>query len=382
MLPRMKVGVAVLGLVLAVTPAGADSPDPSSIIGGTTAQVGQFPTLVGLTIGQGLCTGTLIAPSWVMTAAHCLKPSVVQLPDQATVTARTTVHLDTVNLQRPGGRTIAAAMTIPKPAFDERALGAHDIGLILLAEPVTDRAPTPVNLDAMRAPIGIMVTQVGFGASQRGPSGTFGIANVVEGRVATACDVFGGSDANLLCFSQTDNKGKCQGDSGGPSFAMIDGKQTQIGVTSFGDMTCAQIGADTRTDIEMAWLLSHVPALAAQCTTADDCGDDRTCLSGSCIVDPFTPTGVGASCDTGADCESTLCGMGPGGPRCTLACNPGDEATGCPSDFECRGATGTAGACWPEGDEGGCCSTGAGGSARAPLLLGGLIALVLARRRR
>src|ERR1043166_3301059 len=65
---------------------------PTEIIGGTADTVGQFPTVVVLEIGNSLCSGTIIDKDWVVTAAHCMDPSVLGLSSQAAVTSATRVH--------------------------------------------------------------------------------------------------------------------------------------------------------------------------------------------------------------------------------------------------------------------------------------------------
>src|SRR5262249_61626127 len=141
-----------------------------------------------------------------------------------------------------------------------------------------------------KAPVGIKVTMVGYGATAQGGGGNVGIEYVVDQTSVACATTGGGSDQNLLCFNQVSGKGKCEGDSGGPSFAMIDGRLTQVGITSFGDQDCAQYGADTRTDAERAFLLQHVPAL--ECSTDADCSMGRTCFMKKCIAQPFWPTGL------------------------------------------------------------------------------------------
>jgi len=391
-----------LGLLFsACMDAGPDHVESNSqpILGGTAAVAGQFPTTVAV-MNAGLCTGTLIAPDLVLTAAHCVSASLLGVSSQEQVTNQTQVVLDTDNVFDGSGRAIRAAETIPNPGFSINALGDNDIALIRLQTPVTDRQPTPINRIREDANVGIAVTQVGYGVSQVGTQQAGRLFSVLN-KATTSCSPFGASDANLLCFSQVDGTGKCEGDSGGPSFATINGIQRVVGVTSFGDQNCSQFGADTRVDAELDFLYSHAPALQCQadgacnddcgtgelpidpdcsvCTKDAECEDAEVCANdGRCVPAPFTPGGDGSECLTNDDCGSKLCAMDDQGGSCTSTCASDDE---CSDGFSCVEA-GTENICWPKsGDSGGC---SVGGTAPAPLgsLLFALGMFLLARRRR
>lgn len=380
-------------------------PSRSSILGGSPTSVGQYPTVVAIRYDLGggqfaLCSGTLIAPDWVLTAAHCVKPSELGVSTQQQVTDIATVIFDTVDLFASGGFGIRAADTIPHPQFTTGQLN-RDVGLIRLASPVTDRAPLPLNRAFADAPVGISVTQVGYGIFTVGTQ-DLGVEHYVTDMLSIPCTPFGRADGALLCYSQQAGTGSCNGDSGGPGFAMIHGVVTEVGITSFGDQGCRSFGAETRVDSVYDWVADQLgggfrcasdgqcdrkcggfgnplDADCPTCTTDGECGADRVCQDNrACGPAPLTTGGLGSTCTTGASCASTSCLTRAMDSLCSEACTPG--GTDCPDGFDCLAESG--GVCWPTPPESGGCNTGGASSAGgAALALGALLALRPRRQR-
>ena len=188
MMAAMRVVVAVSLLVSASALAGPEVP----IVGGTQATQGEFPNVVGLVYDHGdgtlfVCTGTLITPTWVMTAGHCVIPSEVGATGQDDVTTSLRVYVNALTIVPvPSGNDgLQATTTIPDPAFDLNFLGSHDMGLVQLAQPVVGVTPVRLNFDASAAQPGLAVTQVGYGLTVDDDSTTIGTMNTVTQTLAS-----------------------------------------------------------------------------------------------------------------------------------------------------------------------------------------------------
>lgn len=227
------------------------------IINGNYAVLGQFPTVVAVRNTQA-CTGTLIAPDLVLTAARCVHAPSLGLASQEEVTAQTTVMLDTVDATGGGGRTIAARDTVPIAMY--RVPGDPDVGLVFLAEPVTDIEPAKLNLDPAAARTGVALTMVGFGATA---TGTTGRLLYTAPTASVSCAAYAVNNALFLCVDQRSGAGICEGDGGGPALAEVDGELRLVGLASYGDAACTEFGAHMRIDaiVTRSFLHAHAPEL-------------------------------------------------------------------------------------------------------------------------
>jgi hypothetical protein len=397
----------LVGICGALAGCGATPPSQpygsseSAIVGGEsdTTDDGVVALLDG---SQVLCSGTVIAPRVVLTAAHCLyscgpaalpEVSVGQTPGASR--ERFTVAEDWIH-----------------PLYDPVSHD-NDIALLVLTKPVAV-PPVPLNREPPGNVVGDAVRVVGFGRTSANVDGSL---TRHQGTSVVA------SIEPTTFRLRPDPSLPCYGDSGGPVLLTVGGLVQIFGVVSFGNEDCTSYAVATSVDAYATDLLDRF-ALVDAVPAGGRCLFDGNCESGHCIAPPDAPKiaycdgacsaptdcpslmmceraevgsrcrypepspgAMGTSCTSATDCNFAVCAHSSAAAAslCTTACFPNDNDA-CPAGFDCLTNPEVSGAfaCFPPASSGASCAMHGGktDSADAALLAIATLSALSGRRRR
>jgi secreted trypsin-like serine protease len=239
----------------------------SAVVGGRDAAPGAYPAVAEITFGSSfLCTGTLIAPRWVLTAGHCSSITGAAVASPAAWPPQLIdVRIGSVT---PGaGERAPVRRVIVNPNY--LASMGYDIALLELS---SASSKTPAHVvgaggAGLWAP-GTMETIVGFGTTEEGGdvADTLQEAQVPITTDAYCSGAYDDFDASTMVCAGFPEGGvdTCQGDSGGPMFGRdAAGALKVVGATSFGE-GCARPGkpgvyARVGDTVLREWIRSQAP---------------------------------------------------------------------------------------------------------------------------
>ncbi len=231
-----------IGASLAAGCAAESAPlavDEQPIVGGaTTTDYPAVPQIITVAGGEGSsCSGTLITPRVVLTAAHCIDVGAA-ISTQYVYFGSKSSGTDPVFIEQID--------VIDREFYDPWSLSGNDIALLLLEH---DSQVEPMNINRTpltNADIGRSLHLVGWGITSGG-----GTDSGTKRHVTSQID---GYHNSVVLSYGTSNANTCQGDSGGPGFITRSGEEVVASVTSWGTGGCLGNSGATRVAKYVAWI--------------------------------------------------------------------------------------------------------------------------------
>jgi secreted trypsin-like serine protease len=253
----------------------------SKITGGTNASIVDFPWQVYMIAGGYRCGATIIAPGWILTAAHCTETdNGVPIPSSQMSVV--------VGAENPGSGTQGKTYRVSEAIVHENYNGAtleNDIAVLKLNSAIDYPNATPIKIvtasdisEGATSP-GVMSWVTGWGLTNVSPNvfptklQKVQLPIVSNSQASVVWSSIPSSD--LMAGYLNGNKDACNGDSGGPLVVPVLDEYKLAGIVSWGSTACNTYGAYTRVSLFTDWIKSK---------------------TGIVIFSPATPTGETVVC--------------------------------------------------------------------------------------
>lgn len=223
-----------------------------SIYGGESSRDGEWSSAVALLqSGSTFCTGTVVHPKLVITAAHCVTNLQTESGSQVRIL---------VGQSERTGKSYAVERIKYYPGYRDNTV--TDIAYLRLKEPVKGIEIVPVLSSEQEISSllvkGASVTLAGFGFTNNRQIG-------IKHNVTTTIT----SNSNSGLYIGGGGKDTCQGDSGGPAFGKLANAEWRVfGITSRGT-ECGKGGSYARMHDQICWIQKDsgitIPGIQKSC---------------------------------------------------------------------------------------------------------------------
>uniref|UniRef100_A0A672YQT8 Peptidase S1 domain-containing protein n=1 Tax=Sphaeramia orbicularis TaxID=375764 RepID=A0A672YQT8_9TELE len=236
----MDLALILLLSVAAVSGCGVPSyqPDTNRVVNGEEARPYSWPWQISLESFFPTCGGTLIAPNWVLTAAHCITFH----------TYRVVLAEHDMNKEEGPEQFIMVEKMFIHPKWNDNCVSCgNDIALLKLetSAVINDKvlpaclpqhSETLAHNEPCYPALSSANTQLIWTGGPKATTLQQALLPVVDHSICSRSDWWGSSAKTTMICAGGESKSACHGDSGGPlNCKGRDGKWYVQGVTSFVD---------------------------------------------------------------------------------------------------------------------------------------------------
>jgi trypsin len=263
-----------------------------AVVGGQDASPGEYPFVAHILIDRAFqCTGTLVTPTHVVTAAHCssiVPGGVANVPlGQPGQLIEVSIGAHRAPFQSDGEKRTGKSVSV-HPAWAGLGSVTGDVAVVELDSP-SSKPPVKIASAAERSlwSAGTMATIAGYGVTESGgdqpevlqeaqvPITTDAVGAEAYPYLVEGVDpLFGGFESRTQLAAGFPQGGvdTCQGDSGGPLLVPAGTELRLVGDTSYGN-GCAEPGypgvyGRVADEAIREWIRSVAPAAISTATSA------------------------------------------------------------------------------------------------------------------